>query len=338
MTNNAIQPELHDGQCIESMNGVILIDIFDAERTITTNGRGEEGKVKNFEDIGQRIYTGSTTVKNGRFTIDVAMPAELSQNFRPAAMSLYAYSTEDNTEAVGLFRDFYVYGYDETVAPDTSAPVIESLVLNHSDFRSGDAVNDSPMLIAQLRDDVGINISSAGVGHQLTAILDGNKTYTGLSDYYIPSADGSPSGVLNYPIEGLQKGPHTLALRVWDTSGNAAEKTIEFNVAEGLAPKIYDVYSDANPASTGANFYLRHNQPDNMVTVTVTVYNLIGKPVWSGTQSGRSDMFLSVPVSWDLCDFSGRRVGRGIYIYRATITSDGMSFETSSRRIAVTSR
>lgn len=327
-----------DGQCIESMNGVILIDIFDAERTITTNGRGEEGKVKNFEDIGQRIYTGSTTVKNGRFTIDVAMPAELSQNFRPAAMSLYAYSTEDNTEAVGLFRDFYVYGYDETVAPDTSAPVIESLVLNHSDFRSGDAVNESPMLIAQLRDDVGINISSAGVGHQLTAILDGNKTYTGLSDYYIPSADGSPSGVLNYPIEGLQKGPHTLALRVWDTSGNAAEKTIEFNVAEGLAPKIYDVYSDANPASTGANFYLRHNQPDNMVTVTVTVYNLIGKPVWSGTQSGRSDMFLSVPVSWDLCDFSGRRVGRGIYIYRATITSDGMSFETSSRRIAVTSR
>lgn len=326
-----------DGLCIDGMNGVMMIDIFDAERTVTTNGRGE-GKVKNFEDIGQRIYTGSATVTNGHFTIDVAMPAELTQNFRPAAMSLYAYSTEDNTEAVGLFRDFYVYGYDETVAPDTSAPVIESLVLNHSDFRSGDAVNGSPMLIAQLRDDVGINVSSAGVGHQLTAVLDGNKTYTGLSDYYTPSADGSPSGVLNFPIEGLQKGAHTLALRVWDTSGNAAEKSIEFNVAEGLAPKIYDVYSDANPASTSANFYLRHNQPDNMVTVTVTVYNLIGKPVWSGSQSGRSDMFLSVPVNWDLSDYSGRRVSRGIYIYRATITSDGMTFETASRRIAVTSR
>jgi len=327
-----------DGQCIADMNGVLMLDIFDAERTITTNGRGKDGKVTNFEDIGQRVYTGSTAVKNGRFTIDVAMPAELAQNFRPAAMSLYAYSTEDNTEAVGLFRDFYVYGYDETVAPDTSAPVIESLVLNHSDFRNGDAVNDSPMLIAQLRDDVGINVSSAGVGHQLTAVIDGTKTYTGLSDYYTPSADGSPSGVLNYPIEDLQQGAHTLALRVWDTSGNATEKTIEFNVVEGLAPKIYDVYSDANPASTSANFYLRHNQPDNMVTVTVTVYNLIGKPVWSGTQSGRSDMFLSVPVSWDLSDTSGRRVGRGIYIYRATISSDGKTYETTSRRIAVTSR
>ncbi len=326
-----------DGLPIETMEGVLTLDIFDAERTVTTNGRGK-GKVKNFEDMGKRIYTGSTPVRNGKFCADVAMPSELTQNFRPAAMSLYAYSTSDNTEAVGLFRDFYVYGYDETVAPDKSAPLIESLVLNHSDFRSGDAVNESPMLIARLSDDTGLNMSSAGIGHQMTAILDGNKTFTGLSDYYIPSADGSPSGVLNYPMSALQPGLHTLSLRVWDTSGNAAEKTIDFNVVEGLAPKIYDIYSDANPASTVANFYLSHNQPDNMITVTVTVYNLVGRPIWSGKVSGRSDMFLSVPVSWDLTDNSGHRVGRGIYIYRATITSDGSSFETASRRIAVTSK
>lgn len=326
-----------DGSELGDFDGVLMIDIFDAERTVTTKGRGE-GRVANFEDIGERIYTGSTLIKDGRFSLDVAMPAELAQNFRPATMSLYAYSTVNNTEAVGLCRDFYVYGYDETVAPDDKAPVIESLVLNHSDFRSGDAVNDTPMLIAQLRDDVGINISSAGIGHQLTAIVDGTKTFTGLSDYYTPSADGSPSGVLNYPMSGLQPGPHTLTLRVWDTTGNPAEKTVDFTVVEGMAPKIYDVYSDANPASTTANFYLSHNQPDGNVTVTVTVYNLIGRPVWSGTSSGRSDMFLSVPVSWDLSDNAGRRVGRGIYLYRATITADGKSYETASRRIAVTAR
>ena len=323
-----------DGSELGDFEGVLMIDIFDAERTVTTKGRGE-GRVANFEDIGERIYTGSTLIKDGRFSLDVAMPAELAQNFRPATMSLYAYSTVNNTEAVGLCRDFYVYGYDETVAPDDKAPVIESLVLNHSDFRSGDAVNDTPMLIAQLRDDVGINISSAGIGHQLTAIVDGTKTFTGLSDYYTPSADGSPSGVLNYPMSGLQPGPHTLTLRVWDTTGNPAEKTVDFTVVEGMAPKIYDVYSDANPASTTANFYLSHNQPDGNVTVTVTVYNLIGRPVWSGTSSGRSDMFLSVPVSWDLSDNAGRRVGRGIYLYRATITTDGQSYQTASRRIAV---
>ena len=326
-----------DGKEMTDFEGVLLVDIFDAERTVTTNGRGE-GKVENFEDIGDRIYTGSAPVHNGRFSLDVAMPLEIAQNFRPAAMSLYAYSTENNTEAIGLFRDFYVYGYDENAELDDKAPVIESMVLNHSDFRSGDTVNDSPMLIASLRDDIGINVSSAGIGHQLTAIVDGTKTFTGLSDYYTPSADGSPSGVINYPLSGLAEGSHTLTLRVWDTAGNPAEQTLEFNVVEGMAPKIYDVYSDANPASTVANFYLSHNQPDGNVTVTVTVYNLLGRQVWSGSSSGRSDMFLSVPVSWDLTDMGGRRVSRGIYLYRATITGDGKTFETASRRIAVTAQ
>lgn len=172
----------------------------------------------------------------------------------------------------------------------------------------------------------------------MVAILDGRQTLTGISNYYTPAPDGSPSGTINYPIDDLQPGAHSLTFRVWDTSGNAAEKSIDFAVAETIAPKIYDIYSDANPASVSANFYLRHNQPDNMVTVTVTVYNMLGRPLWSQTVSGRSDMFLTMPVTWDLTDDSGNRVGRGIYLYRASITSDGISYETGSRRIAVTAR
>ena len=75
-----------------------------------------------------------------------------------------------------------------------------------------------------------------------------------------------------------------------------------------------------------------------MLTVEITVYNLVGRPIWSGSATGRSDMFLTVPVTWDLTDTGGRRVGRGIYLYRASVTSDGTTFETASRRIAVTAR
>lgn len=327
-----------DGNILENFNGVASIEIFDAEQSITTLGHGDGGKQETFEDYGERIYCGSAKVVNGRFNLTVTMPAELSQNFRPAAMSLYAYSTEDDTEAIGLNRNFYVYGYDEDIATDDQAPVIESFVLNHSSFKNGDAVNTSPMIIASVRDDIGINVSSAGIGHQMTATLDGRQTYTDISFYYTPSSDGSPSGVINYPLDDLRPGNHTLALRIWDTAGNSATSELDFFVQENLAPKIYDVYTDANPASTQANFYLSHDQPDNMVTVTVSVYNLLGQPLWSGSASGRSDMFTSMPVTWDLSDGSGRRVPRGIYLYRATITTDGETYETASRKIAVTAR
>lgn len=327
-----------DSTILAGFNGTLLVDIFDAEYSVTTLGHGTGGTKETFETHGNRIYTGSAVVKDGRFTLDVAMPQEISQNFRPASMSLYAYDNNDDNEAVGLCNEFYVYGFEEPAKPDTTPPVIEMLVLNHEDFRNGDKVNTSPMLIASVSDDVGINVSSAGVGHQITAILDGRETFTGIANYYTPSPDGSPSGVVNYPMDNLQPGAHNLTFRIWDTSGNSAEKSIDFAVTESLAPKIYDVYSDANPASTTANFYLRHNQPDNMVTVTITVYNLLGTPLWSRTVNGRSDMFLTMPVTWNLTDNAGRRVARGIYLYRASITSDGQSYETASRRIAVTAR
>lgn len=324
-----------DGAVLTDFDGVVLVEIFDAERSFTTQGHGETGTNDVFDDLGERVYCGSARVNGGRFSLDVAMPAELSQNFRQAAMSLFAYATGSNDEAIGLERRFYVYGYDETAAPDTEAPCIESLVLNHSGFRNGDTVNDSPMIIATLSDNVGINVSSAGVGRQMTAIIDGTQTYSDVANYYTPSADGVASGVINYPLEGLHDGPHTLRLRVWDTAGNSETAQIDFVVSSSLQPTIYEVYSDANPAVEQANFYLRHDQPDVMATVEITVYSLMGRKLWSRSVTGRSDMFLTIPVSWNLCDMGGRRVERGIYLYRATITTDGQSYQTASRRIAV---
>lgn len=321
---------------LSSFNGVVMVEIFDADRSFITQGHGNEGVELPFDDTGERVYCGSAQVENGRFALDIAMPGELSQNFRPASMSLFAYATDSNDEAIGLERDFYVYGFDETVAPDTIPPVIESMVLNHSNFRSGDIVNTSPMLIAVVSDDTGINLSTAGIGHQLTAVLDGKRTFADLAFFYTPSADGSPSGVINYTLDDLLPGPHTLRLRVWDTAGNSATSEISFTVAENLAPTIYEVYTDANPAIDHANFYIRHDQPECMATVTIEVFNLLGRKLWSGSVSGVSEMSLSVPVSWNLCDDSGRRVPRGIYLYRATITTDdGATYRTASRRIAV---
>ena len=113
---------------------------------------------------------------------------------------------------------------DPNAEPDTEAPVIEELYLNHPTFRNGQDINSAPMLIARVTDDRAMNLSSAGVGHQMAAYLDGgDKTYSDVSDYFTPFTDGTPGGVINYPIENLAPGYHTLRLRVWDTGPNSAE-------------------------------------------------------------------------------------------------------------------
>lgn len=325
------------GNVLSDFNGVVMVDIFDAMRSVTTlaHGNNNSGSEDTYDRHGERLYSGSTRVEGGRFSLTAAMPSLVADNFRPATMSLYAYDLDSPAEAVGLNKDFYVFGFDEPASPDTTEPVIETMVLNHSGFAQGDEVNLSPMVIARVSDDLGLNLSTAGVGHSMSLTLDGRINFSDVSSFFTPDTDGSPAGVINYALSDLTEGAHELRLRVFDTTGNMAEKTINFFARENVSPKIFDVYSDANPASTVANFYVKHDRPENITEVTITVYNLMGSPLWTGSAKGMSDGDLSAPVSWNLTDSSGRRVQRGIYLYRATITADGTTYETASRRIAV---
>lgn len=324
-----------DGNKMDNFNGIISVTMYDAEKSTTTNGNGNEGAQITFEEQGGLIYAERDSVINGEFSINAIMPSEVANNFRPAALNMYAYSTQNSDDAMGCNRDFYVYGYDESAQDDNSSPVITSFYLNHESFKNGDEVNESPMVFASFHDDMAINLSSSGIGHMITLTLDNSKTFTDVSQYYTPDIALDAAGSISYPLEDLTPGSHTLRLKVWDTSGNSTESTIDFFVRPGLAPIIYDIYSDANPAHTEANFYLTHNRPDAMLTVTLNVYNLMGHLLWSTTEEGRSDMFKSFPITWNLCDMAGRRVNRGIYIYKAFITTDGEQYSTATKKLAV---
>ncbi len=326
-----------DGVKISNMDGELYTTVYDAQTSVTTNGNhegsGDTGKEVTYDEWSNMLYNGTDTIRNGEFDVSFKVPLEILNNYREGLINLYAYSSDLGVDANGSSDEFYVYGYDDTADSDDNGPEISLMALNSEDFKDGDNVNETPYLIARVSDESGINISTAGIGHEMTLLLDDKETITGLSAYY--SQDSEKNGYLNYQLDELTAGSHTLRLRVWDTVGNASEKTISFNVVNGLAPHLYSVYSDANPAKTEANFYLRHNRPDALVTVTISVYDLMGRAVWTDTSTGRSDMYLSMPVTWDLTDGTGRRVNRGIYLYRATISSNGGSETTDAQRIAV---
>ncbi len=70
----------------------------------------------------------------------------------------------------------------------------------------------------------------------------------------------------------------------------------------------------------------------------MTVYDLMGRIVWSGGHSAADGDEMGVPVTWNLTDMGGRRVPRGIYVYRAVVTVDGEQHASASRKLAVTAR
>ena len=96
------------------------------------------------------------------------------------------------------------------------------------------------------------------------------------------------------------------------------------------------MFATANPASVETTFYVKHNRPDATINVGISVYDIMGRLVWNTQQSGQSDMYTSFPITWNLTDLSGNRVPRGIYVYRATVSTDGVREATKSKKLAVT--
>lgn len=327
------------GRLLSDFNGTVTATLYDAEFSTTSFGYGKDGEEVPFEEHGATLLVGSGAARNGEYEIKVRMPRNIADNYRPATISLYAVSADaGRADALGISRDVYAFGYDDTAPDDPELPRIHHLTLNDDEFQPGGIVNPSPLLVARLSDNTGLNMSTAGVGQQMSLTIDGHETLTDLTSYFTPDATpfaGSMSGTLYYPLENLSEGPHTLLLRVWDVDGNFADASIACEVEPGLAPEIYEVYTDAMPARSEARFFVRHNRPDQIVRVAVSVYDLMGRHVWTGETEARSDMSTTTPLVWDLRNPGGQRVPRGIYLYRAEVSTPESNTATKTKKLAV---
>lgn len=331
------------GEVMTDFNGNLSSTLYDADESLTTLGHGSSPSRITFDKHGARLFAGSDTIVAGRFQLKVAMPAEVADNYRPSSLALFAVDNDEVRTAGKVERGLYVYGTDEDAAPDTIPPVIEALYLNYPTFVNGGVVNASPMLIADISDNHAINMSLAGIGHWMSLSLDeGAITYNDVSNYYQP--ESVERGKLFYQLSDLEDGAHTITLRVWDAAGNSASETINFFVDNSTVMQVFEIYSDKNPASDTANFYLVHDRPDGDLKVEMMIYDMLGRIVWTNTSTGRADRYRSFPVSWDLCDNAGRRVPRGIYLYRAVVSDlngsqgSGTATVTPTKKLAVTSR
>lgn len=327
-----------DGALLADFNGRVVPTVFDAERAITTYGHpsvGEDdGKVMTYNDRKNRLFTGSFAVKGGLWEATVIIPEEIDNNYSPALLNMYAYS-DDLREANGATTQFYVYGYaEDSEDRDTTDPEILGIGLNSYMFRDGGIVNSSPLFVAKVRDDSGINISSSGIGKQMTLIVDGRRVYEDLVDQFTPDPDDYLAGEVQYTIPTLDDGDHQLMFTVWDNAGNNTSRTLDFKVKSDMQPSV-NVYTDASPATAGVTFYVAPDLPLEGTHCHIGVYDLSGRMIWDAQAVDSGNPATPMQARWDLTDRGGARVARGIYIYRCTVT-DGKGGETVvAKKLAV---
>ncbi len=318
-------------------NGTLVLDLYDAERVIQTYGNQENGVKEIYNDHTSRLATVSTKVIDGKWELTLNLPKEIDNNYTPARIVAYAYDGK-GAEAQGSTENLYVFGYEENAASDTEGPKVEEFYLNYPEFMAGTTVHANPVVHARFSDESGINLSESSLGHGLSLTLDNERIFSDVNAYYIPDPEMEGGGYITYPISDLAPGEHTLTLSVYDNANNSTKMSLDFSVGTSMDPVIRSLYTDVNPASVSVVFNLSVDRPNTKIKCLLEVFDLMGKKVWSANETIASGMTGELQTRWNLCDAAGRRVPRGIYLYRATVeTPEGM-YSSQSKKLAVTAQ
>jgi len=318
-------------QVLSDFNGLVYPKVFDKERSIETLAN-DGGSAFTFKARNNLLYSGEASVSNGHFSFGFYMPKDINYAYGPGKISYYG--KDDESDAHGSYEAFQVGGVGTDHVEDHEYPVIE-LFMNDTFFVSGGITDESPELLAYVSDNLGINTTGNGIGHDLTATLDKDQiNAVNLNEFYKANANSYNSGVIRYPYSKLEAGAHTVTVKVWDIHNNSAESSLDFVVMDSEEMLIEQLYNYPNPFIDRTWFSMEHNRPDSNLRLVLSIYSMNGDLVRVIDRQIQSPGYRLEPVEWDGTTSGGASLGAGIYIYQATLfTEEGEQASLSGKLI-----
>ena len=328
-----------DGTLDTTFNGRVAINIFDKKIKKTTLNNDNYSQLNTkltFDEEPSAIVKASGTVVNGNYTVEFYVPKDINYEVGNGRILAYADNfsrTSPNPNAYDVFTNQVQSVGD--INPDginDSEPPAVNLYMNNTNFANGGITDQNPVLLACVRDNMGINSTGAGIGHDITFVLDGDViNTTAVNDYY-SSGDGNgctsdlqdyQKGSLTFPLRGLSPGEHQLVFKVWDINNNSTSSTLNFVVKDESEKKltVNRLLNWPNPFTNKTYVQFEHNC-DDALDVNVQIYTITGKIVRTLTTSVSAEPFLQgfrtprQAIEWDGKDDFGDTVAKGTYIFK----------------------
>lgn len=322
---------LNGGALSANFTGRAQVTIYDKPTTVMTLGDESPDKNDPQQPDSPRpvvvqesvIYGGQAEVVNGQFSLSFVVPKDINYSVGVGKISLYAFDTGHDVDANG-YQVPKVGGAYKGAPTDTKPPEI-NLFMDSEQFAFGGLTAQNTTLLARLQDESGINTTGAGIGHDITAIIDRDPSkLLVLNDTYVANVGDFTTGRVNNPYKALAPGPHSITLKAWDTYNNSAERTIEFVVAHDEKLALDHVLNYPNPFAHHTTFFFEHNQagaePDNL-DVQVQIFTVAGHLVRTLNTSVATTDGYSRSLSWDGRDDFDDPLAKGVYVYRLTVRS-----------------
>ena len=305
------------GALATDFNGYVYPTVYDKAAKISTLANDSESSKVDFSSQENMLFDGKVKAENGKFSFNFIVPRDINYQYGNAKISLYA---ENGVyDASGVDERLVVGGIGNEVSNDAIGPDIKGY-LNDETFKNGDVVGESPLLIAKLYDASGINISGIGIGHDITAVIDGdNRNMIVLNDYLEPELSGLLKGTVRFQLPQLSEGKHRIVVKAWDVFNNSGECVIDCEVIRQKEILITRLINYPNPFSGSTRFSFNLDGPYAGAEAQIDIFTLSGQLVKKLGKAINEVDGRSIEIEWNGRDDSGDGLGRGIYIFRLII-------------------
>jgi hypothetical protein len=322
------------GEKAINFSGTVFPTVFDKSTEIWTKANQGNAPPVQFYLRKNPVYKGQVEVKNGSFSFSFIVPKDIAYQYGMGKISYYARSAE--TDANGYDYHIQIGGFNNNAQTDDAGPLV-NLFINDRNFRSGGITDQTPVLLADITDTSGVNAVGNGIGHDITAVLDGKTTNPMiLNEYYVSDLNTFKSGAISYPLSELSDGPHEITVKVWDVHNNSSEATISFIVVSSGEFAFEHLVNYPNPMQDHTTFAWETNQVNQAVEVEIRIFTLNGRPVKTLNQTIYAQGYRTASIQWDGTQDNGGKISSGLYVYSVQLTiPDGSSTRQTSKLVVV---
>lgn len=317
-----------------TFNGLISTLVKDnrvLQKCLDNEGTGSPFE---FYDRPNTLFSGTDSVRSGRFTQTFVVPRDINYSGERGLMTLFAHNADGSKTANGETSDFIIGGSEE-VFNDSIGPSLYCY-LNSKAFVNGGTVNTTPYFVAEITDKDGINASGSGIGHDMTLVIDNDasKTFKLNSNFQFDFGTYT-SGSTFYQLPPLNEGMHTLTFRAWDILNNQSTTQLTFNVSKSVDPELFNISVTNNPARTDTRFIVLHDRPGSVVDTDIEIFDMSGRLLHIISQTVTPSS-TTITIPWNLTVSNGNRLQTGVYLYRVRITTDDSSKVSKAKKLIIT--
>jgi flagellar hook assembly protein FlgD len=116
---------------------------------------------------------------------------------------------------------------------------------------------------------------------------------------------------------------------------NSRDVVLEFRVVKDQELQLTNVYNYPNPFTTRTTFMFEHNRPSDLLQVSIRIFSVAGQLVKNIRKAINSTGNRSFEIEWDGADEYGRKVARGVYLYRIEVVDSEGRKKTSLQKLVV---